>query len=418
MSRSFNDPTGRGPTAAALAVWGTVYLAVIVLITVLLLMRSTGAFHSSVPATAVVASVGDGLNSGADVKMRGVLVGSVGEVESELAGSRHVVHLRLKPEYAQGIPNSVKARIIPTNIFGQPSVDLVAAAGDSTPLQAGAVIPGDDSQEALQLQSAISNLHRLLTTVEPSKLNATLAGIKQALDGRGRQIGGIIDRLDAYLGKLNPSSPRFAGLLTKAGTALEGLEDSAPDLLDTVDDLLTTSKTVADKRHQLAATLTGADELLTTVDGFLERNAEQVITVLHGSRSVVSALAADADAIPRSFRALDKGAGALVAVFAENSGRLDIDTRFTMEPFDPYTSADCPRYPGLDGPNCAQPAGSGDSSRPQTGPSRFGGTVGPVGSQHEREQLTDIFGDELSGSSLDSLLLGPLVRGTTVVIPR
>lgn len=403
---SFMDPTGRGPSTATLFVRGTIYLSIVALVAVLLLMQAGGAFHRFVDATAVVSSVGDGLDPGADVKLRGVLVGKVGEIDSEPGGAQHVIQLHLELEHAVGIPASVRARIIPTNIFGQPSVELVAGTDDRTPLRPDAVIPGDDSQAALQLQTAISNLQRLITTVEPSKLNATLSSIKQALHGRGEQIGGMIDRLDRYLGKLNPQSERFGRLLHTAGTALQGLEASAPDLLDTVDGLLPTTRTVVDKRREFVATLTGADALLGTVDGFVDRNSERIITVLHGSKSVVAALAADADAVPRSFRALAKGAKALVSVFDDDSGRLGIGLTFSLSPYDPYTAADCPRYPGLDGPNCGQAT----SAEPAE--------AGPVGREQERRQLQEIFGDEVGGSSVAGLLLGPILRGTTVVLPR
>ncbi|OBH60265.1 hypothetical protein A5687_19230 [Mycobacterium mantenii] len=55
----------------------------------------------------------------------------------------------------------------------------------------------------------------------------------------------------------------------------------------------------------------------------------------------------------------------------------------------------------------------------RTTPSGYGGNVGPVGSQHEREQLGMITGQGRSASVAAQLLLGPLARGTTVSLqPR
>lgn len=116
------------------------------------------------------------------------------------------------------IPASVTARIIPTNMFGQPSIELLPGKGDAAPLADGAVIPGDRSQSTLQLQTAINNLQRLITAVEPSKLNATLTNVRRALDGRGERIGGVIDRLDHYLGSLNDHSDAFRELIASTAT--------------------------------------------------------------------------------------------------------------------------------------------------------------------------------------------------------
>lgn len=415
---SFRDPTGRGPSAAKLALRGTIYLTVVATVAVLLLAQASGAFHRFVRATAVVATVGDGLDRGADVKMRGVLVGKVGPIESKPGGGHHVVHLLIEPDHARMIPASVTARIIPTNIFGQPSIELLPGKGDAAPLADGAVIPGDRSQSTLQLQTAINNLQRLITAVEPSKLNATLTNVRRALDGRCERIGGMIDRLDHYLGSLNDHSDAFGELIASTATALEGLQASAPDLLDTVDDVLVTSRTIVDKRERFAATFAGGGALIDTVDTFTRHNEQRIITLVENTRPLVHTLAAEADSIPRSFRDLGKGVEALVGVFDEDTGHLGIGFSFSLSPYDPYTAADCPRYPGLPGQNCGDARRSRSSAATDDEPV-LGGTAGPVGSARELAQIGELLGtDSADSAALGSLLLGPLVRGTTVVIHR
>lgn len=416
VKQAFKDPSGRGKSAGVLAVRGVAYAGVVAVIGTLLLMSAGGRFQEYVPATAVVTSVGDGLQPGADVKLRGVLVGTVDSVRSEPGGAQHAVALRLKPKHAGAIPASVKARIVPSNIFGAPSVELVPQRGDTGVLATGAVIPGDNSAGALQLQTAINNLQQLIAAVEPSKLNSTLSNIKQALDGRGEQIGSMITRLNRYLGKLNPNSGEFEAVLTDTGTALQALADTAPDLLDTVDGLLPTTRTVVDKREEFVATLTGADVLLDKVDGTLRDKHDRIIRVLKGTRAVVETLAKNADEIPRSFGKLKDGVDALISVFDRESGHLKIGIAFVNAPFDHYTAADCPRYPGLDGPNCGDEVPS-DGGAEESPLPEFGGTVGPVGSEQEKRQLSEILGDDID-ADLGSLLLGPVLRGTTVVVPK
>src|SRR5437660_5381273 len=195
------DLTGRGPSTRSLAVRGVAALLAVAIAVTLLLLQYNGAFEDSFRATAMVSSVGDGLPIGSDVKHRGVLVGRVGEVHVQPTpqGVRHVIRLDLKPQYVPGIPRSVKARIVPTNIFGAPSVDLVPTGQDATPIARDATILGDDSTEALQLQTALTKLRDVLTAVQPAKLNAALTSIASALDGRGKQIGDLIGRLDDYV---------------------------------------------------------------------------------------------------------------------------------------------------------------------------------------------------------------------------
>ncbi|WP_370946120.1 MCE family protein [Amycolatopsis sp. cg5] len=415
---TYIDPSGRGPRAATLAVRGVVYLAVLLLIGTFLLLQSRGAFRDDFAATAVVSDVGDGLPVGSDVKVRGVLVGTVAAVESQAGAARHVVRLKLRPEQVSGIPASVKARIVPTNIFGSPSVELVPAPGDTAPLTAETVITSDDSQETVQLQTAMTKLKDILTAVQPSKVNAALTGISQALAGRGEQLGNMVGRLDDYLTALNAQTPAFSHDITALASALEGLQRTAPALLDTVDSALVTTKTIVDKQQQLAASLAGGAVAVDTVRGFMNDNANRVITVIKQSRPIVGTIAKQSGAIPVSFDALGRGATAVSSAFP--GGKLTIDLVISLSPFHLYTPADCPRYPGMNGPNCGRrfenplpPPAPVPVEAPDVMPQ--GGTVGPVGSPQEIEQLNNLIG---GSGSLGDLLLGPILRGLTVVVPR
>lgn len=447
------DASGRGPSTHSLAVRGVVALAVIALVVTLLLLQYQGAFEDSFRATAMVSSVGDGLPVGSDVKHRGVLVGRVGEVHVQPTrdGVRHVIQLDLKPKYTNGIPASVKARIVPTNIFGAPSVDLVASGPDATPLARDATIAGDDSTEALLLQTALTKVRDVLAAVQPAKLNAALTSIAEALDGRGKQIGDLIGRLDGYVSALNPHARAFQDDLGKLADVLEGLQANAPALLDTFDSVLGATRTLVEKQDQLAATLAGADVTVGTVHGVLAESADRTIGVVKRSAGIVHTLAADGKEITRAFDNLGRAVKTLSTAFSGPHGMFRLDLVISFSSYDPYTAADCPRYPGLAGPNCGGPVpAKSPSSQPAPAappapapappslpglptlpglpelpgfpslpwPTLFGGTVGPVGSPEENNTINSILGLPVgSNSAVGSLLLGPVVRGTTVLLP-
>lgn len=437
------DLSGRGPSTGSLAVRGLAALLAVVVVVTLLLLRYNGAFEDRFRATAMVSSVGDGLPVGSDVKHRGVLVGRVGEVHVQPApqGVRHVIQLDLKPQYAQGIPASVKARIVPTNIFGAPSVDLVVSGNEVTPLARGATIMGDDSTEALQLQTALTKVRDVLAAVQPAKLNAALTSIAQALDGRGKQLGELIGRLDGYVTALNPHAQAFQADLSKLADVLEGLQRNAPALLDTFDSVLGATRTIVEKQQQLAATLAGADVTVSTVHGVLADSADRTIGLIKRGAGIMNTLAADGPEITRSFTNLGQAVKALGSSFSGPNGMFRLDLVISFSSYDPYTAADCPRYPGLAGPNCGKPVpakpqqaagvptpapipGLPNISAPPPGfpslplPNLFGGTIGPVGSPDEQNKINQILGlPPGTNSAVGSLLLGPIIRGTTVVMP-
>lgn len=411
MSR-FEDPAGRGPKAPTLAIRGVLFGAALAVGAGLLLGMSQGAFEEKFVATALVADVGDGLPVGSDVKLRGVLIGRVASVESIPGQAQHTVQIDFKPRHAGGIPASAKARVIPTNIFGAPSVDLVVEPGDTRRLAEGATIPADNTAETVKMQTAIDKLHKVLKAVEPAKLNTALYNISRALQGNGGKIGDTIMRLERYLSALNPHAETFGQDLVALADTMDGLKKAAPALLDTIDGAVTTTRTIVAKEQQLVKTLVGGAATSDAWGGFLNDNGEKLIRVIRQTRPVVGTTAGQKKYISASFRALDATVRDLRTIFDEN-GHPHVDAVVSGRAFEPYTAADCPRYPGMNGPNCGNATPS--TARAAQTPTEYGGSVGPVGSPEEKKLLDDLVGD---GGDIGDLLLGPMLRGSTVVIGK
>jgi len=458
------DATGRGLPTATLAKRGVLAFLLVIVVIALLLMQYRGVFRSVFPATAVVTDVGDGLTAGADVKLRGALVGAVsavGVAPADTPGGLplHEITLQLKPALAAGIPAGVTARVVPTNVFGAPSVELL---DPPTPtggaLARGGVIRGDTSEATLQLQTVMSQLNKVLRAVHPAQLNVALTNISQGLQGRGAKIGSIIGRLDPYLTTLNGHSDDFSADLQLLGTDLQGLADAAPALLDTVDNAVVTTKTIVDKRDDLVHTLTEGTDTADELHGFLSDYDDRIIRVVRDGSDIARVLAPQRDVITHSLISLS-GALAKLGTGLDPRTGGSLDLQISLLPFAPYTAADCPRYPGLSGPNCGDkvpppgalpksfpfyqgipppppllPKSTGADGVPESGgpdslpgmfpsfsPSGFqtpaaGGSVGPVGSAAEVGTIDALLG-RANGGAAGTLLLGPILRGATVVLP-
>lgn len=335
-----------------------------------MLMQYKGVFRSVVPVTAMVASVGDGVQTGADVKLRGVLVGTVSEVrvaKDTQGQTAHAIDLALRPDKARGIPSNVTARVIPTNIFGAPSVELLdqPATGAATRMLAsGAIIPGDTSAQTLQLQTVLSQLNQLLRSAHPAEVNVALTNISQAIQGRGQQLNSIISRLDNYLTTINVHSDDLAADIKLLGASVQGLADASPALLDTVDNAVITSRTIVEKRRQLADSLIGGADVTHDLDGFLREHSDELNTVFDNFSPITAILAAEhGKGITRALDQLGIGTGLLAGALQQNVAN-GLALKITLTPFGTYTAADCPRYPGLAGPNCGGSSKSKDHKIP------------------------------------------------------
>src|SRR5690606_30099942 len=179
------DPSGRGPTMRQLLIAGACGLVVFAVVLTLLMARYQGYFVPKVNVVANLTTTGDGLPSDADVKFRGVLVGSVDEVEVAARGELQKVQIELKPEYADKIPDNVTARVVPSNLFAVTSVELVFNGPSDTFLEEGSVIEEDRSKGTIALQDTLTTVRDILEKIDPVQFGRVLGTLSQALDGSG-----------------------------------------------------------------------------------------------------------------------------------------------------------------------------------------------------------------------------------------
>jgi phospholipid/cholesterol/gamma-HCH transport system substrate-binding protein len=248
------------------------------------------AFTRFVAVTVRADTAGNQMMPGADVKVRGVVVGEVRAID---AGNGHAdLRLALQPEKAGMIPANASARLLPKTLFGERYVALdIPKAAASATLSAGDVIPQDRSASAMEIEKVLGDLMPVLQAVQPQQVSTTLNAVSQALEGRGEQLGDTLVQLDRYLEDFDPSLPKMESVISRVDDVAENYADAAPDLMQAVNDLTTTSRTVVEQRGQLQQ-MTGA---LTSASGemdrFLSANGNNFIRLAGTSRSTLELLA-------------------------------------------------------------------------------------------------------------------------------
>src|SRR5437868_3539303 len=109
---------GRIYQATHRKVYGVLFIGLLVLAFLFIvgLYRKSLPWQNSVDVTLVTPRIGNQLNLGGDVKMRGAFVGTVKTIHDN--GQTATVTLALNPKDAKEIPDNVVARILPKTIFG------------------------------------------------------------------------------------------------------------------------------------------------------------------------------------------------------------------------------------------------------------------------------------------------------------
>lgn len=445
------EPNGRGWSDRQLLIGGAVFLVVAALVTGLLLAKSQGHLDAHVRVTAELVDVGDGLPERADVKFRGVLVGAVSGLEPARDGRPNIVAIDLKPEAAQGIPNTVTARVVPSNVFAVSSIQLVDH-GDATPLRRGAVIAEDTELPTVLFQTTIDRVRRILVATQRDGTDPPVGLVNllaQATDHRGDALlssGARLQRILTEMNRLIATSSDEPSTVSMLSEMAQTLTSTAPELFDNLHNAVVPMRTIAEKQAELASLLSGGLNTASTASDAFDNHVDQLIGITTHLEPVVGVLAMNQDKfLPIATRLTRLSDKMLTQGWDAEGQRFNAKFIVSFTPLRTYVRGDCPRYGPLEGPSChtaperpqkfdipqvllpgsyqpppdlAPPPGVplppiDDVTGIAAAPASYGGNVGPVGSAGEREQLSEILGGD--GSDVDSaqqLLLGPVARGT------
>jgi phospholipid/cholesterol/gamma-HCH transport system substrate-binding protein len=118
-------------------------------------------------------------------------------------------------------------------------------------LEDGTVIPPERVHTSVELSRVLARLFPLLRAVRPADLSATLTALATALNGRGEQLGEMLESLDAYLADLNLHLPTLQEDLRLLADVASTYELAAPDLLAALANLTVTADTIVEKDDAL-----------------------------------------------------------------------------------------------------------------------------------------------------------------------
>ncbi|MER8184627.1 MCE family protein [Kitasatospora sp. NPDC094015] len=427
--------SARGPRRAGRRTAGVVFLLVPALLAGVSVAVYDKDFSNEATVTVETGTVGNELHVNADVKLRGVVVGRVRQVSAD--GERARLTLAMDPDRLPQIPADVRAQLLPTTLFGERFVALVptgpatgSAAGPATgpALKAGSTIPQDRSADAIELEQLLDHLLPLLTAVQPEKLAATLDAVSTALRGRGEQLGRTLRQLDDYLGGLNPQLPTLNRDIQQLVTVGRTYADAAPDILQALTDLTTTSSTIAQQQaglRSLYATGTAGAQQLTD---FLRRNSSTLIRLSADSRGTLDLLAEYAPAFPCTLRTLADFVPVMDKALGKGTDRpglhVDVTTVPSRGAYRP--GRDTPVYRAGGGPQCYDAPYTGQGRTPSAAapgdgfPMPTTPGLGLPNSPQENELVNELLAPGRTTTTplpdWSSLLAGPLLRGAEVTL--
>jgi len=417
------------------ALVGLVYIGVIAGLVSLSVMIFNKDFVSTVKVTLTTDNIGSALQKGSDVKVRGLLVGDVTKISTNGDGAQ--LQLALSPGKAKQIPTNVTARLLPKTLFGERYVDLELPANpDGSTLHSGDHIAQDRSTQAVELEQLFDDLLPVLNAVEPAQLSTMLGDFAGFLRGRGTQIGQTFITIENYLRKLLPEVPDLENDLSQFASVLSTYNKAAPDLLNALNDMTVTSKTLVDQQTQLKTLFATVTTASNTVGGFVGSNSDTIISLSKESLPSLDVAARYSSEFPCISKALANFVPTMDRVLGAGTKSPGMHVVLHTVPVVlPYTPADLPKpYSDNTGPQCPYVpttalantalATTSTAKTPAQQNALFGGAaqdLGTANSPSENELIAELMAPtvNLTPSKFPkwgSLLLGPVLRGTEVTV--
>jgi phospholipid/cholesterol/gamma-HCH transport system substrate-binding protein len=205
-----------------------------------------------------------GVVKGDDIRIAGVKVGSVQDVEIE---DRTRALVTFDVDASTPVTAATHATIKYRNLVGQRYISLSKDVGSDEPLGEGNTIPVSKTSPALDLTVLFNGFKPLFQALSPADINqlsyeivqvfqgeggtlesllANTASVTSTLAERDEVISSLIDNLNVVLDNLGDRDEQLSELILTFKTFIGGLEDDSDAILDSLDQISALSVETAD----------------------------------------------------------------------------------------------------------------------------------------------------------------------------
>ena len=264
-----------------------------------------GGFEGGVPVSAVFSSrgVGQQLPVGGDVKVRGVLVGRIEDIELADDGTA-VVEIRLNGDVE--LPADSTAEIRSKTIFGQKWVELIPPdTGTGALLTAGSVIANDRTREPLELERELQLGHDLLSRIPLRDLSTVLRSLADGFTGQEKDARVAIDQGLVALRALNSRSNELDAGLSQLREFSEWLDDNDENLLSFMRSLDDANRALVGAAPEFRASLQSFPRFLDDFAAFQESTEVDLGRLVEEGATVAEVVAARSDDLEALVRNLE-----------------------------------------------------------------------------------------------------------------
>lgn len=208
------------------------------------------------------------LKEGDDVRIAGVSVGEVGEVEHH-ERDQALVSFRVKGDVT--LTGASRAEIRFKNLVGDRYLALEEGNDPgASPLEPGATMPIEQTSPSLDLTVLFNGFRPLFQALGPDQVNELSQNLIQVLQGEGGTVRSLLQRTASLTNALADRDKLIGQVITNLNTTLETVDDRHGQLTRLVSELEAWMQDLSRDRKAIGGSLDDISELTEVVAGFLQ----------------------------------------------------------------------------------------------------------------------------------------------------
>lgn len=270
--------------AVKLGIFTVVAVLVTALLTVIMGNFSFGAKHTF----DAVFSSASMLQKGDDVRIAGIPVGEVNDVELFQRGAAKV---RFTVSADVPLTQASRAEVRYLNIVGDRYLALVEGADGAPRLSDGATIPLDRTTPALNLTELYNGFQPLFTALDPTQVNELSMNILKVLQGEGGTVQSLLAQTASLTNALADRDQLIGEVIDNLSTMLHTVGERRAQLSELITQLSDWMTNLARDRKAIGRSIGNVSELTETVAGFLAEARPLAAADIKALRTLMTLLA-------------------------------------------------------------------------------------------------------------------------------
>lgn len=311
-------------TVLALFVIVAVAISTVVVSSVLNLQtRSAGTYHA-------VLNEASGLREGDNVKIAGLTVGRVQEVELRddtvlltftVADERTVytdTHAQVK--FANLIGNRYLALSLRTGT-GSPAGTGGGAAADAEgePLDEGGTIPLSQTEPAIDLTAVFNGFQPLFDALTPDEINELSMSIIEVLQGQSGDVSHLVEQIATITQNLADRKELIGSVIKNLSEVLGKVDQQRESVADLIDNFDSIVDNLAGQRKTLAQAITAMGRFTSDAAELTQKSADAINKDIPGLAKASRTLAQNQDAISSMLRNAPEALNSLTSTMDSGS---------------------------------------------------------------------------------------------------